>query len=150
MSRVHWNEWASLDLPSGWVHEDAPDLISIFREAGGVGAIQMSFARRKRPGDPTTEEAIELARQFAEQRGWNLGRREVARAEIDSSPTAVFSYTNDDSFWKVWHILDPERAAFLTYVSSSGDADEEAAEREAIVKSFVWDRSTKPSSTPVH
>jgi hypothetical protein len=140
MTRFRWKGWASVDLPQGWVQKDGSESVNIFRENAGVGALQMSFARRKRNDLPTVDEAVELARSFADQRGWRLGSSAVSVGMVDGRPFAMFSCTDSDStFWQVWHVVDRERAAFITYVCESGDAEQERVDREAIVNSFRWD-----------
>lgn len=140
MTRIRWEGWASIDLPQGWTHEGDLQLLNFFKENGAVGAMQMSFARRNRDGAPTIDEAVELARSFTNQRGWKVESSDLSLGLVEGCPCAMFRYVDSDStFWQVWHIVDAERVAFITYVSENEDAELERVDRETIVKSFRWE-----------
>jgi hypothetical protein len=138
---VTWSGWCSLEIPEGWVHEDRPDIVSIFREPDGVGALQLSFAKRTRPQPPTPEAAAAIARSFAAQRGWGLRDEAIRLTVVEGAPCAEFDHlesNGEGTYWQVWHLLDSTRLAFVTYVCEPEDASVEQSERNAIVTSLRW------------
>lgn len=138
---VTWPGWCSLEIPEGWTYEDRLDLVSIFREEDGVGALQLSFARRERPEPPTSDTAIALAQAYAVQRGWRVLDKAMRVIVVDGCPCVEFDHVQangENTYWQVWHILDHSRLAFVTYVCEPEDARVEQSERHAIVESFRW------------
>jgi len=138
---VTWSGWCSLEIPEGWANEDRPDVVSIFREQDGVGALQLSFARRARPESPTAEAVKAIAESYAVQRGWHLRDASIRLTTVDGSPCAEFEHveSNDEgAYWHVWHILDSTRLVFVTYVCEPEDARVEQLERNSIVSSLRW------------
>ena len=139
--RVTWPGWCSLDLSEGWTHEDAPDLVSIFNENDGVGALQLAFARRSHRVVPSADAAATVAMSFAAQRDWTLQEEALRLYTLDGSPCAEFECLcspGESRYWHVWHILDASRLVFATYICEAGDANIEQSERQAIVSSFQW------------
>jgi len=125
----------------GWTYENGPEIVSIFREQGGVGALQLSFARRRPPEAPTPEAVTTIAKSYATQRGWRLRDEAIRLRTIDNSPCAEFDYVQsngENSYWQVWHVLDAARLAFATYLCEPADAKIEQSERETIVTSLKW------------
>jgi hypothetical protein len=137
---VTWPGWCSLEIPNGWTHEDRPDVVSVFREEG-VGALQLSFAKRAQ-SEPSTPEAVEaIARSYAQQQKWRIEDAVIRSSTVDGSPCAEFEYVDVDgdesSYWQVWHILDEMRLVFITYVCEPGDEGKEH-ERTGMVASLKW------------
>ena len=138
---VAWPGWCSLAIPEGWVHEDRSDIVSIFREDDGVGALQLSFARRTPPEPPTPDAARTIAQSYAAQRGWRLRDEAIGLTTVDGSPCAAFDHVEvngENTYWQVWHIRDGTRLVFVTYVCEPEEAGVEQSERNAIVASLRW------------
>jgi hypothetical protein len=136
--RMVWEGWFWIDIPSQWKCSEKDGVVSIFNPKG-VGTIQISFATRRRKGEPAQSEAIELAADFVRQKGWSVNSEQIRIASISNCPSAVFTYEDRNGiFWQVWHVVGSIRAAFITYNCSKSDVDIEAAERQRIVGSFNW------------
>lgn len=139
--RVSWPGWFSLKLPDGWRHRQEGSVIGLFNEDSGVGAIQMSCIKRNQASDPKASEAVELAKDFARQRGWDVADGQIAAQRVAGSPAAEFTFTeygDATAFWHVWHIAEQERAVFITYNCAPKDADKESQARQ-IIRSFAWE-----------
>jgi hypothetical protein len=140
--RVSWTGWFSLELPDGWQHSQEGSVISLFNEDSGVGAIQISCIKRKKSSAPAAAEAIQLAKDYARQRGWDVQDGQIATYRVAGSPAAEFTFTeygDATAFWQVWHISEQTRAVFITYNSAPEDADKELSARQKIIRSFVWE-----------
>lgn len=138
---IAWGDVFRLDLPRSWTWIDEDEVISVFREAQGVGVLQISLAARSRPGVPNESEARELAESFADQRGWDLADGSVQIAQISGCPASAIEFIesgDESSFWQVWNIVGRDRSAFLTYTCDPDDVTLEAAERDQIIRSFRW------------
>jgi hypothetical protein len=137
--RIVWEGWCSIELPPGWSWNEERGVISIFQDAG-VGALQMSFARRQREQSVGESEPLELINAWASSRGWtDLG---VQSAILAGSPAALLEHVEggaEPTYWKIWEIVEKKRAALITYVCELPDADVERVARDQIVRSFMWD-----------
>lgn len=141
LQKYLWEGWFSLTLPDDWSFSEENGVISIFNEDTGVGALQVSFARRKVQQKPTEKEARQLALDFASQRGWKLSEDAIQLLEISDSPASVFNFHDDEdsSSWQIWHIVNDERVAFITYVCDPADFSVEEQTRRQMVETFRWE-----------
>jgi len=134
-----WDGWCSLKIPNNWNVDEEDGIITLAR-ADGVGALQLSFARRQKNEAATSAEAILLAKSFADSYKW--AETHPQSITIGGSPTACFEYretdADDDTYWCVWFVVEERRAALITYTSAWIDRRVEEFEREHIVASFRW------------
>jgi hypothetical protein len=137
--------WFSLAIPPGWIVKEDQDLVSFF-DPNGVGALQISPARRDRPGRPDPAEARELAESFARSQGWTLGASTISAQTIGGGPGSSFEREASGDYWQVWHAVSGTRAATITYTCKTADRAQEAAVRVAIFGSFRWEKEGERSS----
>jgi hypothetical protein len=138
--RISWDGWCSVVVPDGWDLSEEDGLISITKQ-DGVGALQISFARRQRAGEPDAAETVDLTRSFATSQGW-LVDQDIELTRLPGSYRSRFEAVEDDDgkyFWEVWHFLDRRRAACITYVCPDEVREKEALARAQIVDSFRWE-----------
>ena len=142
MKRVEWENVFSLDIPETWTVYEEDGLISFFNEEAGVGAMQLSIAKRESPQELTAKEAAELAVDYALQRGWNDPTNSLRIFNIKSSPTTEFSVQeNCDGelyYWRIWHVMGKKQVAFITYNCLVSDKSVEADLCDLIINSLSW------------
>jgi hypothetical protein len=137
---IGWREISSVALPNGWSNEADEDLISVFNEDDGVGALQISFALRSELKEPSSREAIELAKQFVKQRGWEVPESSIVSCTIGLAPASEISLIDPSTgrFWRVWHLVSLKRVALVTYSCDPEEAEVEKQACDAIMESFRW------------
>jgi len=115
-------------------------VISLYDPLNGVGALQISLAQRTRQSPVDPSEALDLAVEFAKQKGW-LDVSAATQFICDGSPASYFVFVeegDEPTFWRVWHLLDRTRVALLTYNCALGSEDVELSACEEVVESFRW------------
>lgn len=134
-----WEGWCCLEIPIGWTINEEGGIISLTAD-DGVGALQLSFARREKNEAVTVTEAILVAKSFAASCKWVEPHPQSVT--ISGSPAAQFEYreTTDEecTYWCVWCAVEERRAVTITYVSAWADHRREKSIREQIVGSFRW------------
>jgi hypothetical protein len=135
-----WKKFFSITLPNGWSNETDEDLISVFKEDDGVGALQISFALRSELNEPSSREAMELAKQFAEQQGWEVPESSIVSRVIGLAPASELSLIDSSTarFWRVWHLVSLKRVALVTYSCDLEEAEVEKQACDAMMESFRW------------
>lgn len=148
MKTLRWNGLFEIKVPDHWTSSEDGAVVSFFDAKFGVGTIQISFARRKQPGNPSADDAMQLARYYVAQKDWSVNDASIRAYELAEMPASEFSFVDSttDTYWCVWHIINPRRVAFVTYNCTAEDQKTEEKERNAIVQSFRWlDNSTGES-----
>lgn len=140
--KVCWENLFSLEIPKSWSVYEEDNLISLYDESNGVGALQISFVKREKPEAPTATEAMELAVDYAKQRDWEVSHDSLCTLNINGSPASKLWALDDDNdglnYWVVWHVMGTERAAFITYNCLNTDKSIESKTCDLIVSSFHW------------
>ena len=140
MEKIIWKNNFSLEIPQTWSVNEDDGLISLFDEEDGVGVLQLSFARRERPKNPTQEEARELSISYALQQSWNVEKLNFF--SISDSPVAEFFIIEDEdgeqNYWRIWHIVGEDGVVFITYNCLASDMLVEEKACNLIVCSFDW------------
>lgn len=148
--RLRWDELFEVETPEKWTCSEENGVVSFFDPQSGVGALQVSFARRPETTVPDERHTSALAQQFALDRGWNVKDSEILRYEIAGAPVSEFSFIEAQKsrkYWCVWHVASHERIAFITYTCAAEDAEVEKEERTGIVQSFRWLSGDNPRQT---
>ena len=138
---IVWEGWCSLEIPEGWTWSQDDALINIFAESEGVGDIQISFAKRQRTDKPSNDEVVKLSHSFAESQSWKVDARLIRVNRFDESFMSTMAYLTvgeENTSWRIWHIVEDTRVVCITYNSAEGDKDIEADAVHAIVNSFKW------------
>lgn len=134
-----WDGWCCLEIPNGWTINEEDGVISLTAD-DGVGALQLSFARRNKNEAVSDTEAIVLAKSFADSCKWPEPLPQLMT--IGGSTAAHFEYMEETgaerSYWCVWQAVEKRRAVLITYTSAWTDREREKSEREQIVASFRW------------
>ena len=126
----------SMDVPIGWEASEEDAIVSIYDPEGGVGALNVSLARRMT--DARDGELHMLAKSFAAQRNWPPPA--FLNATLPAGPAVEFSHRDGATYWQVWHISGPGHVAVVTYNCEVADAERESAIRKEIVESIAWTR----------
>lgn len=135
-SRVAWAGWFSVALPEDWSSSTDDGVITLIDEENGVGALQISVARRDRKTaieeDARSLSTSHLSRAVAGRRG-----PELAVGPFGARGAVSF-LDAEGYFWRVWVIVSKTRVATITYSAEEADKDTELGTVCAIVDSFDW------------
>ena len=85
--------------------------------------------------------ARQLAASFAGQRHWDLADMDIRTTTVGDSTISEFEFTehgDTPTYWQVWHVVGPRRAAFATYTCEPERSHLEAADRQKIIESLEW------------
>jgi hypothetical protein len=137
-TRHLWEGWFSIDAPKDWLEEQDDDVILFYREQG-VGALQISLARRLPTSLTIEKDAERLAKDFAEQRGWNPEQFDVGT--LSGSAQCKFWVVEPGAkptYWEVWHLVESSRVVMITYNCDVGEEGVERDVRHQIVSTFQW------------
>ncbi|MFO0701654.1 MAG: hypothetical protein U0236_20720 [Nitrospira sp.] len=138
---ITWERWCSIEIPDDWTWSQEDNVISVFNESQGVGALQISFANRLLPHKPTNEEAVKLSLSYAGDQDWPVGAEMVQVSRVDESVMATMTHCRfgeEITSWRVWHIIEKTRVACITYNCVERDQDVEADSVDDILRSFRW------------
>jgi hypothetical protein len=137
---VRWGDVFTLRLPSPWLWSEHVGTIGIY-QPGGVGALQVSIVSHGEGLRSKGDVALQLAQSFAQQRHWEVAASQIHATTNGINAVTEFEFTehgDNPTYWQVWHVVGPRRAAFITYTCKPTDANVEANDRRKIVASFRW------------
>lgn len=132
----------SIEVPDNWdditdeLDDDSP--ITLAEPTCGVGALQISVAVHTSGQRPniSCRDLVEMLNAFGDS-GAHTRRTEIATATMPNS-RAVATFSDEDSYIRVWYLSDGDRIAFVTYTAAVDDFDGEVETAEAILNSFAF------------
>ncbi len=135
--RINFEGWFSLSMPELWEYEVNEDVLDIYDNVNGKGALQISFFKRKEIGESLRETAENHINRFIRQ--FNI---EVAKNTYKVIETPEFTIANacgqdESDFIKLWTVVNEQKMLLITYTSPSKTRELSVA--EDIVYSIEFD-----------
>ncbi len=119
--KVTYERWIHLFLPDGWNEREEMGFVLLEKE-GWPGMVQLSFIEREETKLPPAEAARILLEDTLEERDIPFPREAVRVEARGDMSIATLDYTFQDekepTHWRIWFLVDKNRALMAAYVSS--------------------------------
>jgi len=135
--KIGFEGWFSLSIPEEWEYEMDEDVLNIYNDKNGRGALQITFFKRKEIDESLRGTAENHLNRFIRQFKIEIIEDTYKVIEAPKLTIANVSGRDETDFIKVWTVVNQQKMLLITYISPS--KTKELAVAENIVYSIEFE-----------
>lgn len=138
METFLFEKWIKITIPEKWNLEEGDGILTIYGDKG-VGAMNISFIKRKKTSNNLKEDLWELLQNHINLKNIN---KFIINPEIDEEKSRYLigklEYLIEHNFWRIWFLLEDKRLLFITYNCDYNQSEHERDVVDKIIDSIKF------------